>query len=305
MIMPQRHTTKKKTIYIMVMGPTGVGKTTFINLASGSTLRVGAGLESVTDCVQLSQPFELDQWTITLVDTPGFDDTSKSDTEILTMISDYLAIIAKKKETLSGVLYMHRITDNRVGGIALRNFRMFMQLCGEKALPNAAIVLNMWNEVSESVRIARRDELLGNEKFFKPAVAAGATSFEHDNTLESAQRILRCIAAKHPEMLLIQQEIVKQHKSVCETSAGMALLGELAEQEKKHRERLKEVQKEIEEAIRQQDEEDRRELEETQRRLESARHKLLNEQQRLRAMKTTRTFRIKDACCLGSSAIAD
>lgn len=45
---------------IAVMGPTGSGKTSFINLVSGSDLRVGRGLQSCTSTVQVAPPFQLD-----------------------------------------------------------------------------------------------------------------------------------------------------------------------------------------------------------------------------------------------------
>ena len=63
----------------------------FINLTSGSNLRVGGGLESCTSSVQMAQAFELDGRSVTLIDTPGFDDTSKSDSDILRMIAAFLA----------------------------------------------------------------------------------------------------------------------------------------------------------------------------------------------------------------------
>jgi predicted GTPase len=38
----------------------------------------------------MAMPFELDGRSITLIDTPGFDDTTKSDTDILKMIAGFL-----------------------------------------------------------------------------------------------------------------------------------------------------------------------------------------------------------------------
>ena len=91
------------------MGATGSGKSTvstvflaitfrsssdrlqFINLASGSSLRVGMGLESCTAEVKLADKFTLDGRSVTLIDTPGFDDTTKSDSDILEMIAAFLA----------------------------------------------------------------------------------------------------------------------------------------------------------------------------------------------------------------------
>lgn len=51
------------------------------------------GLESCTNEVQTSQPFMLDNNRIILIDTPGFDDTTKSDTEVLKMIAAYLRMM--------------------------------------------------------------------------------------------------------------------------------------------------------------------------------------------------------------------
>ena len=74
-----------------LFGLTGSGKTSFVNLASGSNMTVGHGVDACTDVVERSLPFQLEGRQITLVDTPGFDDTTKSDAEILKIISEYLA----------------------------------------------------------------------------------------------------------------------------------------------------------------------------------------------------------------------
>ena len=67
------------------------GRLQFINLASGSNLRVGMGLESCTAEVKIADEFTLDGRTVALIDTPGFDDTSMSDGEILKIIAAFLA----------------------------------------------------------------------------------------------------------------------------------------------------------------------------------------------------------------------
>ena len=41
--------------------------------------------------INVGQPFELDGHRIALIDTPGFDDTTKSDADILRMIALFLA----------------------------------------------------------------------------------------------------------------------------------------------------------------------------------------------------------------------
>ncbi|KAF9259473.1 hypothetical protein L218DRAFT_947600 [Marasmius fiardii PR-910] len=137
----------KPTVAIAIMGATGSGKTTFINAASGGSLRIGKSLRSCTSAVQLSPMFTLAGREVILIDTPGFDDTNKSDYDILKMIAAFLATTYEEGHKLTGVIYLHRISDLRMGGIARRNFNMFKELCGESSLKNVAIVTNMWGQM--------------------------------------------------------------------------------------------------------------------------------------------------------------
>jgi len=77
-------------LIIAVMGATGTGKSTFINLASGSQFSVGTGLLSCTSTVQTAGPFTACGREVILIDTPGFDDSTRGDMEILRSIASYL-----------------------------------------------------------------------------------------------------------------------------------------------------------------------------------------------------------------------
>ena len=81
---------------------------------------------------------------------------------------------------LSGLIYMHRISDFRVGGISRRNLNMFRKLCGDETLRNVALVTNMWSEVTPERGAAREHELRTDPLLFAPVVAAGATLLRHD-----------------------------------------------------------------------------------------------------------------------------
>jgi hypothetical protein len=88
---------------------------------------------------------------------------------------------------LSGLIYVHRISDVRMGGISSRNFRMFRKLCGDDTLKNVVIVTNTWSEVGQAKGEMREAEL--KNKFFKPALDKGAQMLRHDNTVQSAHNI--------------------------------------------------------------------------------------------------------------------
>ncbi|KAL4259612.1 hypothetical protein AB1N83_006534 [Pleurotus pulmonarius] len=83
---------KEDDIIIAIMGPTGAGKSSFINMATGNATGVGHDLESCTNSIDILkfQCIERSMQDIIFVDTPGFDDTHKSDVEILEMIAGWL-----------------------------------------------------------------------------------------------------------------------------------------------------------------------------------------------------------------------
>lgn len=55
-----------------------------------------------------------------LVDIPGFDDSGRTDSKILTEIACLLAAQYEVGVSLKGVIYLHRITDVRYQGSSLK-----------------------------------------------------------------------------------------------------------------------------------------------------------------------------------------
>lgn len=145
--------------------------------------------------------------------------------------------------TLSGLIYFHRISDFRMGGISRRNFSMFRKLCGDSTLKNVVIVTNMWSEVGESKGEMREAELRKN--FFKPALDKGAQLLRHNNSVKSAHNILRYIIQNRPLPLEIQEELVDQGKTIDQTNAAKELESQIQELIKKHQKEIKEMQKEM------------------------------------------------------------
>ncbi|KAF9237660.1 P-loop containing nucleoside triphosphate hydrolase protein [Melanogaster broomeanus] len=270
-----------ETIYIAIMGSTGSGKTTFINLASGSNLRVGSGLESCTNEVQTSLPFNVGGQQVVLIDTPGFDDTTLTDTDVLRIIAAYLVTTNKQGARLAGVIYMHRISDSKVGGAAQRDFRMFQELCGEEAYPNVLIVTNMWGLVSsEEDGLAREQELATKQIFFKPILDKQAKMLRHDATQKSAHSIIQNLVDKHPVVLQIQREL-GEGMDITQTAAYIQLDKEMSELMARHQKDLDVLRNEMAEAERRQDEETRIELQEEAGKVEAELQRVQNQASRL------------------------
>ncbi|KAL4069908.1 P-loop containing nucleoside triphosphate hydrolase protein [Scleroderma yunnanense] len=169
-----------------MVGPSGAGKSSFVNMVTGSQgQRVGHSLTSCTSEINAVRCTILGS-TIVLLDTPGFKDTNKSDTEILKSIVDWLS---KRKGTLlSGILYFHRITDDRITGTAVKYIPDFQRLCGENGISKIVLTTTMWDGLEEEVGIERLKGLKRN--YWKPMAARGSTAFRYLNTRQSAEELL-------------------------------------------------------------------------------------------------------------------
>ncbi|KAJ2923135.1 hypothetical protein H1R20_g13959, partial [Candolleomyces eurysporus] len=242
----QPSTQQNEEAHILVMGPSGSGKTSFINLASNSSLPVSSGLKSCTKEVSVSEPFQVDGQRVRLIDTPGFDDSSQSDGDILANIAGFLAQEFTQGKRLRGILYFHRISDVRMGAVAKKNLVMFQKMCGEHAYPNVVIVTTRWNEVNTIVAESRESELRSKDAFFKSIAEAGAPLMRYGRTEACTQTIIRKALERQPVELTIQRQMVVEGKKVAETDAGMRLQVEKMDSIEKCKEVLKDLVQQIE-----------------------------------------------------------
>jgi hypothetical protein len=169
---------------------------------------------------------------------------------------------------VAGVIYMHRILDNRMGGIAARNFRMFRNLCGDSTLQNVVIVTNMWNQIDPHVGDIREQELVKKDVFFKSALDKGAHIARHNGGIESGRDILRLLLGRRPVVLQIQSEL-ESGLDISETAAGKELNRNLMEKIAQHQEEVRALMVEMDETSRSRETETRRQIAEERARLQA------------------------------------
>jgi hypothetical protein len=195
------------------------------------------------------------------VDTPGFNDTTRPDLEILDILATYLSASYANGVRIHGLILLHPISDNRMTGSSLRNIEMMKAMCGLASYHNLAIVTTMWPRApdhAEKLVLERRDaELLADGRFFGDLVSGGAHLFRHNETghrndfkeATSARRIvdhLVCQSDMHaPDVLRLQKEIVDEGKTLGETTAGIAVAGELYKARRAHEVELGGLQAEM------------------------------------------------------------
>ncbi|KAF8959510.1 P-loop containing nucleoside triphosphate hydrolase protein [Flammula alnicola] len=251
-------------IVIPVMGPTGAGKSSFINALLGeeskTKLIVGHSLKSctphlqpviMTDVVSMSRHDQLKDGRLIIVDTPGFDDTYVDDSEILRRISVWLAASYSQKMKLGGVIYLHDITQNRMLGMTRRNLDMFQKLVGKDALKSVVIGTTKWSLVQHEIASKREHEF--KSTYWAEMIQTGSPVFRVDEGRKSAWDIVNFILteinkqAGVERFLKIQHELVKMKKIIPETDAGKTLkytldqLIEMQEQSREGRRALAEI----------------------------------------------------------------
>jgi hypothetical protein len=156
---------------------------------------------------------------VALVDTPGFDNPERSDIEIL---DEFVQAI--KGRALSGIIFLHRITDNRMAGSALRNLKLLTEVCGDEFFRNVVIVTTMWDVVNRSVGESRERSLEAN--FWRQLINNGATLERYDSDHAPGSILRKFLNEKvsNAGMLSIQRESSHDGKPLAETSAGRAAL---------------------------------------------------------------------------------
>ncbi|KAF7966371.1 hypothetical protein HWV62_38919 [Athelia sp. TMB] len=211
---------------VSLMGPTGAGKSTFIDYATRQNgASIGHTLSSQTSeirAVRYMHP--LDNSPVIFVDTPGFDDTHRSDIEILSQIAGWFVKVYKEKIPLAAIVYLHRISDNRMAGSPLKNLNMFASMCGQEAMPRVVLGTTMWSEVNASTGERRQREL--KETFWADMIEQGCRMARFGDSFDSAWDMVGTLATQE-DYAMIATEIVADKKRLNETAAGLKLNEEL------------------------------------------------------------------------------
>lgn len=156
------------------------------------------------------------------------------------MIADYLAAAYKQEMKLSGIIYVHPISDNRVTHHTTKNLEMFRKLTGERNLKNVVLATSMWDRVAEAEGARREEELKG--KFWRLLLAMGARAVRHEDAPGSARAIASSLLGNKPFYLQLQEEMGKDNKALRDTAAGREVMLEIARMKEEHRRELAEME---------------------------------------------------------------
>ncbi|KAF0639312.1 hypothetical protein FPSE5266_10285 [Fusarium pseudograminearum] len=228
------HAPRPNDAFIALMGITGSGKSSFISKCTDKSATIGHDMISCTSIVDV-YPYEVTpDFTVYLIDTPGFDDTGRSDTEVLSEIAAWLTDSYKHEIRLHGIIYLHRISDVRMQGSAKKNLVTFKELCGEDALKKVVLASTMWDIIPAEKATKREQELKDTPEFWGWMLSKGSSVHRYNNTAESAREIILSLTGHNaPIATDLQKQMVDEGKSLDETSAGQGLRSELLKERQK------------------------------------------------------------------------
>ncbi len=170
---------------------------------------------------------------IVLIDTPGFDDDMRSDVEILEGIATWMAKRdLMKEQLLDGLIFLHPITLNRVGGSEWNRTRLLEKILGRHAYRRVIIATTMWDDLSNPDSAERR--LQGRIRaggVWHEMHSRGAKVERHNNNEKSAHNIIRKVVETADSLgkmePLLHTELRRHKGRVVKTSAGRELKRQL------------------------------------------------------------------------------
>lgn len=196
--------------------------------------------------------FKVNEVSYCLVDTPGFDDTYESDQTVLERLSMWLSESYRGGTLVSAVLYLHRISDVRIQGSTLGNFRIFRALCGDDYASRICLCTTFWDLYQDSLLIpAQRLEALQEDDFWGEMCNRGSKVCKAPIDQAELQALIASLAQPKAIALKVQHEVVDEGKPHNETSAMKSLFEvEMERQMQQHKSEMEEVKAKFEEDMR-------------------------------------------------------
>ncbi|KAF9038103.1 hypothetical protein BJ165DRAFT_1531997 [Panaeolus papilionaceus] len=185
---------------IVLLGPTGVGKSNFIERLASNNLDISSfGLQRGTNELNAYRIKDHPTWgnRIVLVDTPGFQDATISEYGSLKAIREWIK--ASKAPRLHALCYTDSIKQQLRGGDKYC-WNLFMSICGEASANRTCLVTTRWDEVGDrdgiSAKSAQESRSCAEKKIaqlrehWQTYLDKGLHIFEFHNTGSSAKGVL-------------------------------------------------------------------------------------------------------------------
>lgn len=187
-----------------------------------------------------------------LLDTPGFDDSTRDNLEVLSEIMSQLYLLALQPNEFSmqGVVFLHDMNEVRFGGSQKKTLGILKALVGEAHLGNVIVGSTFWDKSKLQQQEKRERELMDQhwDGIYK------TMRLPHKDR-NAAVAIINELFKREPALLLAQEEMLKPPHTVEATTVGKLAVPEgllelkNLQREQEERERAFEVETKRQEAL--------------------------------------------------------
>jgi hypothetical protein len=175
---------------------------------------------------------------VLLIDTPGFDDTVRSDADIIVEISKCLLAQKKLGVRLMGAIYLYDITRLRMTGSLQRQLVIMKLIVGKESYKHVLLVTTKWGDKNRRSEFENRQAELEDE-YWEDIIEEGASVCKFDGSTESARGIVSQLNAGTDVTLALQRQMTaRNHVHLKDTDVGRYAL-KSREDNRKYYQRLK------------------------------------------------------------------
>ena len=209
------------------------------------------------------------QKTIHLVDIPGFGDSKRSDTDVLQEIAFWLLKAYQMGIRLSGIVYLHRITDVRMQGSAQRGLDTFKKICGPENYAGIVLATTRWDDISKASEEAQQQArqryitLCERDLYWGDMCRGDSIAVKLSPGRYSALKIIDYIIRKERRLTLLLQRQMTESTPIHETDAGKTLYGACCSEVEKLEAELRKAKSELEAMVCSRQDQRKRGIEET------------------------------------------
>ncbi|KXN85560.1 hypothetical protein AN958_11127 [Leucoagaricus sp. SymC.cos] len=208
-------------------------------------VEVDHGLQSATNEIKAVRVEFHDRINVVLVETPGFDNTRLSDYEVLRRLVEWLDKLGQHNMKVTGMLYLQRISDNRMPASPFKDPGWFRKIFGEHFFENIVLTTTMWPahgtpDVEETKTYVDRENGLKND-YWNEMIAGGSIVCRFQNTPRSAWDIINHLISINTQKAWarIRPKLMEEATKLVETKGGREAVKKLV---KKLAELLKRIE---------------------------------------------------------------
>jgi DNA repair exonuclease SbcCD ATPase subunit len=169
-----------------------------------------------------------------------------TDGEVLCLISKWLNDTYQHGMLLTGIILLQPVDGIRAYGSEVGRTRLFRQICGQDAFGNVLIGTTMWSKLKDrNDSLKRVEQRKKSGDFWANLVSKGARLEEHQDTTESAHRIIRMLMDKSKKPLQLQEELARAGGRVSGTSTAKQLYEDISMVSSEKQEKLDKIFEEM------------------------------------------------------------